>query len=67
VGEKDSKIIRATFERAGLTINEEKSDWNPAYIKEYIGVVWNTIENTVALTEARREKIKVFLGSLSRS
>ena len=38
--------IRSDLKKAGFTVNEEKSVWNPAQTLEWLGILINTVEFT---------------------
>ena len=55
-----SKEIRAS----GLVINDEKSNWDPAQIGEWLGLIVNTISITSVLPKKKVAEFKNILQSV---
>ena len=50
-------VIRDTYEKAGITYSVKKSYWEPRFIIEHIGFVWDFTENVIRITPKRLNKV----------
>lgn len=55
--EHTSNLVKSDLASAGFLSNNEKSIWAPTQSLIWIGILWSTLEGTIALTPKRFEKI----------
>ena len=59
---KVSHRIRADLIDFGFIIAEEKCNWNPVQVITFLGMVWDTSEGTIRITD---ERINMILKCIS--
>ena len=59
-------VIKDTYEKAGITYSVKKSYWEPRYIIEHIGFIWDFTENVIRITPKRLRKVKIAYFHLPR-
>ena len=60
--DRDTCAVLATniwtdLRKAGFLTNDEKSQWCPSQILEWLGIIWNTINGTITISERRENSI----------
>ena len=50
--------IRSNLKKSKVITNEEKSQWCPSQIIEWLGIVWNAIHRTIRISYRREQSIK---------
>ena len=55
--EHTSNLVKSDLASTGFLSKNEKSVWAPTQSLIWIGILWNTLEGTIALTPKRLEKI----------
>ena len=65
----DGKIVISSFcavlatniwsdlRKSGFITNNEKSQWCPSQVLEWLGIIWNTINGTISISERRVNSI----------
>ena len=48
-----SQNIRSDLADSGLITNEQKCQWEPCQVMEWLGLVWNTFNGTICVTDKR--------------
>ena len=56
--------IRSDLCKAGFITNDEKSQWSPCQIIEWLGIVWNTINGTIRISDRRLFSIAECIGKM---
>ena len=59
-----SNIIKNDLANAGFVSNEEKSVWEPCQTITWLGIVWNSGNGTIAISERRLETISATIDSI---
>ena len=59
--------IRSDLRKAGFITNDEKSQWCPSQVCEWLGIIWNTINGTIALSERRENSIAIAIDRILSS
>ena len=59
--------VNTDLARLGFVVNEEKSQWTPVRIIIWLGIVLNTINGTISVTDKRISKLKISLDSICES
>ena len=59
--------VNADLARLSFVVNEEKSQWTPVRIIIWLGIVLNTINGTISVTDKRISKLKISLDSICES
>ena len=52
-----SKNMQSDLQAAGLIANNEKCQWEPSQVVEWLGLVWNAKTGTICITENRIQNI----------
>lgn len=60
--DRDTCAVLATntwsdFKKTGLITNDEKSQWSPSEVLEWLGTIWNTVNGTITISERRVNSI----------
>ena len=55
--EKLSETVRQDIKDAGLITSEAKCNWQPCQELIWLGLVWNSINGTIAITQRRISNI----------
>ena len=59
--------IWSDLRKAGFITNDEKSQWCPSQVCEWLGIIWNTISGTIALSERRENSIAIAIDRILSS
>ena len=59
--------IWSDLRKAGFITNDEKSQWCPSQVCEWLGIIWNTINGTIALSERRENSIAIAIDRILSS
>ncbi len=51
--EQEARFVQNTFRSAGLVINEGKSDFSCSQCLEWLGLIWNLLQNKLEIPERR--------------
>jgi hypothetical protein len=56
--DRDTCAVLATniwsdLRKSGFITNDEKSQWCPSQVLEWLGIIWNTINGTITISERR--------------
>ena len=54
---RNSQKVRADLVRLGFVINKEKSHWTPVQSIVWLGLILNTKNGTIAVTDRRINKL----------
>jgi len=49
--------IWSDLRKSGFITNDEKSQWRPSQVLEWLGIIWNTISGTITISERRESSI----------
>ena len=49
--------VRSDLWKAGFITNDEKSQWTPCQVIEWLGIVWDTIHGTIRISDRRLSSI----------
>lgn len=52
-----AQTIRSDLRQAGFITNDEKSVWQPKQSLQWLGIVWDTVQGTIAISERRVSSI----------
>ena len=60
--DRDTCAVLATniwsdLRKSGFITNDEKSQWCPSQVREWLGIIWNTINGTISISERRVNSI----------
>ncbi len=61
-----SKNIKSDLDESGLISSDPKCQWEPCQIIEWLGLVWNSIEGTIKLTDRRIQSIIDAIDNVSK-
>ena len=48
---------RADINNAGLVVNEQNSLWQPCQELDWLGLIWNSVDGTISITQSRLTRI----------
>ena len=60
----NSVTVRADLTKLGFVINEEKSIWIPVQVITWLGIVFDTAQGFISVTERRIAKLKSSIASI---
>ena len=59
-----SNNIRSDLANAGFLINYEKSRWEPCQVIEWLGLIWNSKNGTIKITDKRVQTITRYIQKI---
>ena len=60
--DRDTCAVLATniwsdLRKSGFITNDEKSQWCPSQVREWLGIIWNTVNGSITISERRENSI----------
>ncbi|XP_063363975.1 uncharacterized protein LOC134652743 [Cydia amplana] len=62
--QNQSRFVVQKLEELGWVVNKRKSQLKPTRCLEYLGIIWNTLENKKMLSDSKTGKIKSLIKKL---